>query len=75
MSKTPINLAGIGRESLLRQSQIIPSMVPISPATLWRWVKLNQFPQPRKIGLKTTVWVVGEVQDWLEKSASQGTAK
>jgi prophage regulatory protein len=34
----------------IRQSQLIPSILPFSPATLWRKVKDGTFPQPVKLG-------------------------
>jgi len=57
--------------SVIRMSQLSTTpkrkgMLPLSPATLWRWVKSGEFPQPFKLGLNTTVWSVADVDDWLE---------
>ena len=41
--------------------------LPVSPATIWRWVKDGTFPQPFKLGEKTTVWNVSDVESWIEK--------
>ena len=45
----------------------------VSPATVWRWVKIGGFPSPFKIGLNTTVWDAAEVDAWLatRKEAKQ----
>lgn len=55
----------------LRQAQLIPNVVPISSATLWRKCKAGEFPKPRKLSLRVTAWNVGEVRAWL-KSQSGG---
>lgn len=52
----------------IRQSQLIPHIVPISAATLWRWVANKKFPSPVKIGPRTTAWRVEEVRAWLASS-------
>lgn len=49
----------------IRQSQLIPSVVPVSPATLWRKCKAGQFPKPVKLSERVTAWRVGEVRAWL----------
>ena len=40
-------------------------VVPVSPATIWRWVKLGEFPAPVKLGAQTTAWPVEVVDEWL----------
>jgi len=40
-------------------------VVPVSPATIWRWVKLGEFPAPVKLGAQTTAWPVEAVDEWL----------
>lgn len=42
-----------------------PGVLPVSPATLWRWVKLGKFPKPYTIGMRTTVWDKSKVDAWL----------
>jgi predicted DNA-binding transcriptional regulator AlpA len=49
----------------IRQSQLIPSVVPVSPATLWRKCKAGQFPKPVKLSERVTAWRVGDVRAWL----------
>jgi predicted DNA-binding transcriptional regulator AlpA len=41
-------------------------MLPVSPATIWRWVKQGLFVQPYKLSPGVTVWNVDEVEAWLE---------
>lgn len=54
-----------------RQTQIIPDVVPFSPATLWRKVKTGQFPAPVKLSERVTAWRVGDVREWLTAQAAQ----
>jgi prophage regulatory protein len=41
-------------------------MLPVSPATIWRWVKEGKFPKPFKLASQTTVWDTSEIVKWLE---------
>ena len=41
-------------------------LLPVSPATIWRWVKNGSFPAPFKIGLNTTVFDADSVDRWLD---------
>lgn len=42
-------------------------LIPVSPATIWRWVKNGTFPAPFKLGQNTTVWDADEIDQWLGK--------
>jgi len=57
---------GLPPTGFIRQSALIPKIVPIAPATLWRWVKSGQFPAPHKLGANTTAWRVEAVRSWLD---------
>ncbi|QRR36474.1 AlpA family phage regulatory protein [Hydrogenophaga sp. YM1] len=51
----------------IRQAGLL-KVLPISSATLWRWVNKEAFPKPVKLSPRITAWRVDEVQRWLEKS-------
>lgn len=62
------------RNRLIRMSELAsskgnPGLLPVSPATLWRWVKESRFPLPYKIG-GCTVWDLSEVEEFLSNQAS-----
>lgn len=61
----------IPETGFLRQSQLIPFVIPVSHATLWRMVKAARFPAPVKLSPKVTAWRAEDVRAWI---ASQGTA-
>jgi predicted DNA-binding transcriptional regulator AlpA len=53
-------------KTFIRQKQLIPHMVPFSPATLWRKVRSGGFPKPIKLSENITAWRYEEVQAWIE---------
>jgi predicted DNA-binding transcriptional regulator AlpA len=50
----------------VRQSQLIPAILPFSSATLWRKVKAGTFPQPVKLGPRITAWKVKDIRGLIE---------
>jgi len=50
----------------IRQAQLVPAIVPFSPATLWRKVRAGTFPAPVKISARCTAWRCEEVRAWIE---------
>lgn len=54
-----------------RQAQLIPGVVPISSATLWRKVKSGEFPAPVKLSERVTAWNVGAIRRWLAVQAAK----
>lgn len=46
---------------------VVMELYSTSASTIWRWVRDDVIPKPRKLGPQTTVWNVGE----LRKALSQ----
>ena len=44
-------------------------LLPVSPATVWRWVREGKFPKPFKLGESTTVWNLADVEKFIAESA------
>jgi hypothetical protein len=40
----------------------IPPIIPVRKSTWWQGVKDGRFPQPLKIGPRTTVWRVEDIR-------------
>jgi predicted DNA-binding transcriptional regulator AlpA len=61
------------RMAMLATTKNNQGLLPVSPATIWRFVKDGTFPAPFKLGLNTTVWDASEVDAWLasRKEAQQ----
>ena len=49
------------REKLLRIKQIL-EILPISRSSWWHGVKTGRYPQPIKLGPRTTCWRESEIQ-------------
>lgn len=49
----------------LRQSQLIPSILPFSGTTLWRKVAAGTFPSPVKLSPRVTAWPVDAIREYL----------
>lgn len=49
-----------------------PGKLPVSPNTIWRWVREGKFPSPFKLGASITVWDVAEVEAFIAQRSTQG---
>jgi prophage regulatory protein len=64
-------------EGFLRLNQIVgnkttPAIIPISKSSWWAGVKEGRFPQPVKLGKRTTVWRISDIRLLIEKSTQNG---
>jgi prophage regulatory protein len=67
-----------GNQSLSLRPKHAAEFLGIAPATLWRWVKERKdenFPQPRKLGPRTTVFVQSELAAFRERQPSGGSVE
>jgi prophage regulatory protein len=55
----------------IRQKRLIPGILPVSSATLWRMVKDGRFPKPVKLSAGVTAWRAADVQQWLEQAGGK----
>ena len=49
-------------------------MLPVSPATIWRWVREGKFPKPFKLGDSVTVWNAADVEAFIAER-TRGAAR
>ncbi len=59
-------------EEFLRLNQIVgskttPAIIPISKSSWWAGVKEGRFPQPVKLGKRTTVWRMSDIRLLIEE--------
>ena len=52
-------------KTLLRVKQVA-SRTGIAVSTIWKYVKLNEFPQPYKLSMRVTVWNSDDVDAWID---------
>lgn len=50
-------------------------ILPVSPATLWRWVRDGKFPKPYRLGERCTVWDATDVDEWLALQRKSGSVQ
>jgi prophage regulatory protein len=46
-----------------------PGKLPISPTTVWRWVREGRFPKPFKLSDRVTVWDADEVECFIQRQS------
>lgn len=58
---------------LVRLSQILApnGPIPVSKSTWWQGVKDGRFPQPQKLGPRTTVWNAKDIRSLFETSSGE----
>jgi len=48
----------------------IPPIIPVSKSSWWEGVKTGKFPQPIKLGPRTTVWRIEDIVELIDQIAS-----
>jgi len=59
----------VGRITDVASTRECKGLVPVSKATIWRWVRDGRFPKPFKLGGNTTVFDLDLVEEWLAQRA------
>lgn len=70
MTKPASTFGELPATGYVRQSQLIPAIVPFSSATLWRKVKDGTFPAPVKLSERVTAWPVESIRAWMQARAA-----
>lgn len=70
--KTKKDLDSLPTSGFIRQVNLIPDVIPFSPATLWRKVKDGTFPAPVKLSERVTAWRVEDVRAWMQSRSHGG---
>lgn len=52
-------------KNFYRERDLLNGILPFSSSTLWRLVRVGDFPAPAKFG-GVTAWKAADVNDWLE---------
>jgi prophage regulatory protein len=66
MAQNVLPLAELPTTGYVRQSQLIPGILPFSSATLWRMVKAGTFPRPVKLSQRVSAWKIEAVRSWMQ---------
>lgn len=70
--------SGIPQTGYVRLSQLArnpkkpeaPAPIPVSYATVWRWVAAGKFPKPVKLSGGITAWKAEEIHAWFDQQAA-----
>jgi prophage regulatory protein len=54
------------KQRVLRAAALAQTL-SVSESTIWRWTTEGKFPKPIRLGTKTTVWDLDEVENFIEK--------
>lgn len=58
-------MANVPQTGFMRLPQIL-ELIPVSKSTWWRGVNEKRFPQPVKLGKRTTAWRAEEIHAFIE---------
>lgn len=61
-----------GKDGRIKKGGFRPGqrgLLPVSPATWWRWVASGEAPAPFKLGANTTVWDADKVEQFIAQRA------
>ena len=64
----------VGRIGDVASTKNKPGRLPVSPATVWRWVAEGKFPKPFKLGANVTVWDMDVVDSWIAQQSEEVSA-
>jgi len=53
-------------EGFVRLPQVL-SVIPVSRSTWWQGVKSKRFPQPVKLGPRTTAWRCSDIRNLVDQ--------
>ena len=68
-NSTPEQAKGdLPRTGFVRLASILAPQgpIPVGRSTWWQGVKTGRFPQPVKLGPRTTVWKVKDIRELIE---------
>ncbi|MDR2056113.1 MAG: AlpA family phage regulatory protein [Desulfovibrio sp.] len=60
--------------ALLRLSQVL-ALIPVSRSAWWAGCKSGRFPQPAKLGPRTTAWKASDIAALVESITPNGEEK
>jgi len=67
MSAKTLFTPPIPEQGFLRLKQVL-QIIPVGKSTWWAGVKSGRFPQPTKLGPKTTVWSASSIREFIAQA-------
>ncbi len=50
----------------------LAELLSVSRATIWRWTKNGELPPPSQIGIRSVVWSIDEITNWVQARRKLG---
>jgi prophage regulatory protein len=73
-AKPPV-VSQAAKPRMLRLAEVL-KRVGLGRSSVWRMVKENRFPAPRRLSTKAIGWLDDEIDDWLKaRTSSAGSAE
>ena len=72
MSQRVIRISELASTPASKSRPARHGKLPVSPTTVWRWVREGRFPKPFKLGESVTVWDLGQVDAFIAQQAEGG---
>ena len=69
---TEVKFIELPQEGFIRLPQLL-RILGVKKSKVWQMVKDKQFPAPKKLGKKTSVWDVREVRETIERISREGS--
>ncbi len=66
MPKNDKNQTILPQEGFVRLPQVL-AVIPVSKTNFWNGIKTGKYPQPVKIGARTTAWRVEDIRELIAK--------
>lgn len=73
MSTRIIRMSELATTPATPSKPVKTGLLPVSPATVWRWVREGKFPKPYKLGACVTVWDVEQVNAFIKQRAGEAS--
>lgn len=49
----------------------LTELLKVSKEAVYRWIKQNKFPPPRKVGKRVSIWLHSDIENWLKKTQNK----
>jgi prophage regulatory protein len=54
----------------IKKLRYVTAQVGLSKATLYKMIRENKFPAPKKLGVRSVGWLESDIQEWIDSRIS-----
>ena len=48
----------------------VSTFTGLAVSTVWKYVKLDQFPKPHKLSMRVTRWKLSDIEQWIAEQVA-----